>query len=390
MISNWKRLVTSLNYLENELIQLIQNDAETWRFLQEGSLDGVWYWDLEKPDQEWMSPEFWTTLGVDPNTKQHDPSEWQDIIFADDLAIAMENFHAHCANPDHSYDQIVRYRHANGSTVWIRCRGLAIRDDSGKAIRMLGAHTDLTPMKRLEENARAGWRAAENANAELKSFAFSVSHDMKAPTNTLKLLLHELRLQNEGRLDEDSQEILTMSLETITRMQGLIENVLDYTRVIGPEPVFEPVDLRHCAESAIFDLMADIAASGADVIVDDLPEVTAVASQMNALFQNLISNAIKYRRHDVAPVIRISASNDPDQDVYDINFMDNGIGIAPKNQDRIFRLFQRLHTHDDIDGAGIGLPMCQRIVLNHRGNLRVNSQIGSGATFTVSLPRSHQ
>lgn len=375
-----------LNYLEDELNQLIQNDKNTWRFLQEGSLDGVWYWDLENPDQEWMSPEFWKVLGIDPTTKRHDPAEWQDIIYADDLAVALENFKAHCADPNHPYDQVVRYRHADGSTVWIRCRGLAIRDESGKPIRMLGAHTDLTKMKRSEENACAGWRAAENANTELKSFAYSVSHDMKAPANTLKLLLNEFRLLNATGLDEESQEILKMSIDTVDRMQSLIENVLDYTRVIGTEPVFEQVDLRCCAETAMSDLRADIQTSGAKIIVGDLPQVTAVQNQMNALFQNLISNAIKYRRRDVAPIIRITASEDPQHGVYDINFIDNGIGIAPKNHERIFNLFQRLHNYDEIEGAGIGLPMCQRIVLNHRGNLKVNSQIDSGATFTVTLP----
>lgn len=139
------------NYLKNELYNLFINDISIFEFIQSGSLDGIWYWDLENIESEWMSPKFWETLGYDPKAKKHQSSEWQDIIFQDDLKIASENFVKHCDNPNHPYDQIVRYKHKNGSIVWIRCRGLAIRDENGKAIRMLGAHTDITDLKEAEK-----------------------------------------------------------------------------------------------------------------------------------------------------------------------------------------------------------------------------------------------
>ena len=132
------------HYLQDELLERLRSDNEIWDFLQQSCLDGLWYWDLEKPEHEWMSPEFWGLFGYDPNTKAHAPESWFDIIDPDDKAVALENFNRHAADPDHPYDQIVRYRHADGSTVWVRCRGLAMRDANGKAIRMLGAHSDLT------------------------------------------------------------------------------------------------------------------------------------------------------------------------------------------------------------------------------------------------------
>lgn len=138
------------NYLKKELYDLFINDVNIFEFIQSGSLDGIWYWDLENIESEWMSPKFWETLGYDPKEKMHQSSEWQNIIFQDDLKIASVNFIKHCGNPNHPYDQIVRYKHKNGSTVWIRCRGLAIRDENGKAIRMLGAHTDITDLKEAE------------------------------------------------------------------------------------------------------------------------------------------------------------------------------------------------------------------------------------------------
>lgn len=138
-------------YLKKELYDLIQKDTSIFDFIQAGSLDGIWYWDLENPQMEWMSPKFWKTLGYDPDEKKHLSSEWQDIIFQEDLKVALENAKKHFENPDHPYDQIVRYKHKNNSTVWIRCRGLAIRDKNGKVIRMLGAHMDITDLKEKEK-----------------------------------------------------------------------------------------------------------------------------------------------------------------------------------------------------------------------------------------------
>lgn len=138
------------HYLKQELYSLVRSDPKIFDFLEAGSLDGIWYWDLEKPDQEWMSPRFWETLGYDPSSKKHLASEWQDLINPDDLADAIKQSRAHCENPEIPYDQIVRYRHRKGHTVWVRCRGIAIRDQAGKPIRMLGAHNDVTALKQAE------------------------------------------------------------------------------------------------------------------------------------------------------------------------------------------------------------------------------------------------
>ena len=350
-------------------------------------MDGVWYWDLENPEFEWMSPEFWRAFGIDPAKKEHKAAEWQDIIFPEDLQLALQNFEAHCADPNHPYDQIVRYRHSDGSTVWIRCRGLAIRDGTGKPIRMLGAHTDLTQVKRSEEHARAGWRAAEAANSELQSFAYSVSHDMKAPANTLKLILNELEILTDGILDDEAMEMVTLGQQTVNRMQTLIEDVLDYTRVIGMSQPFETLLLSDVARDSVANLRADIAQTGAKVTIQSLPEIYGSATQMRLLFQNLMGNAIKFCAPDVTPQIDVFCRERRDSDLIEIIFKDNGIGIPPDKLDRIFTLFQRLHGRDEFDGTGLGLPMCQRIALNHQGNIHVTSQPGRGSEFTLCIPR---
>ncbi len=379
-------MASQKNYLQSELDALIRADDGAWSFLQKGSLDGIWYWDLEHPENEWMSPEFWRLFGVDPATKRHDPAEWQDIIFKNDLNVALANFEAHCADPDVPYDQIVRYRHADGSVVWVRCRGIAIRDAQGKPIRMLGAHNDITAVKRSEEIARQNARQAEAANADLRAFSYSVSHDLKAPTNTLKLLLNELEHEATPALDDDTKDLLALCRQTVDRMQIQVDDVLSYTRLISTNPEFSTVALADCAGRATDNLQADIQATGAQVRVGTLPEVKACRTQMSILFQNLLANAIKFCEPGSPPEIHIDCELRDER--YDITVRDNGIGIPAKDSARIFGLFQRLHTRETFDGSGIGLSMCQRIAHNHKGHIYVAANpSGQGTAFTVSLPR---
>jgi PAS domain S-box-containing protein len=140
-----------MNYLKTELYELIKRDDSIFDFIQESALDGLWYWDLENREEEWMNPKFWTTLGYDPAEMPHKAAAWQNIINPDDLKIAAINLNKHLEDPLHPYEQICRYQHKNGSIVWIKCAGIAVRDHNGKPIRMIGAHTDISEFKRQEE-----------------------------------------------------------------------------------------------------------------------------------------------------------------------------------------------------------------------------------------------
>ena len=162
------------NYLKRELFELVKADDSIFEVLQQGSLDGIWYWDIDNPESEWMSPRFWEVFGFDHRKKKHLSSEWQDLINPEDLKVALENFKKHCADPNHPYDQVVRYRHKDGSTVWVRCRGIAIRDDDGKPIRMLGAHTDITQLKRVEEELKKRTVELEKINQKLQEALDSI------------------------------------------------------------------------------------------------------------------------------------------------------------------------------------------------------------------------
>ena len=132
------------HYLKKELDELIKSDIFIFEFIESSSLDGIWYWDIENIENQWMSERFWTILGYDPKQKEHKAIEWQKLVHEDDLKQALDNLNKHLEDASSPYDQIIRYRHADGSIAWIRCRGLAIRDENGKPIRMVGTHNDLT------------------------------------------------------------------------------------------------------------------------------------------------------------------------------------------------------------------------------------------------------
>jgi len=135
-----------MNYLEEELILKVREDNIIFNFINENVLDGAWYWDLENPENEWMSPNFWTTLGYNPSEMPHKANTWQNIIHQDDFILAKENLIKHFENPEFPYDQVIRYTHKNGSTVWIRCKGICIRNKDGKPVRMLGTHVKVSAL----------------------------------------------------------------------------------------------------------------------------------------------------------------------------------------------------------------------------------------------------
>lgn len=156
------------HYLKKELYSLIKQDDDIFEFLQNGATDGMFYWDLTAPEQEWMNARFWQELGYHAHEKAHLASEWQDIINQDDLAIALDNFQKHCDDPTYPYDQEVRYTHRNGSTVWIRCRGIVIRDKHQQPVRMLGSHSNITALKESEARYQRNLKELDKAYAKIK------------------------------------------------------------------------------------------------------------------------------------------------------------------------------------------------------------------------------
>ena len=225
----------------------------------------------------------------------------------------------------------------------------------------------------------------ERSNQELERFAYVASHDLQEPLRTVTSYVQLLQLHYKGQLDSDADEFIGFAVEGAARMRALIKDMLDYSRVDTDGAAFQPADCQPVLERVLANLQTAIEESGATVTHDPMPTVMADATQLEQLFQNLIGNAIKFQG-DRPPTIHIGAERHGDRSAWLFSVRDNGIGIEIEYAERVFHLFQRLHTRDKYDGTGIGLAMCKRIVERHGGQIWVESEPGQGSTFYFTLP----
>jgi len=231
------------------------------------------------------------------------------------------------------------------------------------------------------------------SNQELESFAYVASHDLQEPLRKIQAfgsLLGQELADESG----DTKMYLDRMKSAARRMSKLIDNLLSYSRVTSKASPFEKTDLKKLAEEVIDDLDVAISESDAEVKIGRLPKIDADPFQMRQLFQNLISNGIKFRRPDKNPKITISSKPIKDENnetrEYQITIADNGIGFEQKYEDKIFNLFQRLHGRVDYKGTGIGLSICRKIVERHDGTIEARSSPGKGAKFVIKLPISQK
>jgi light-regulated signal transduction histidine kinase (bacteriophytochrome) len=213
---------------------------------------------------------------------------------------------------------------------------------------------------------------------------YVVSHDLQQPLNVVGRFLDLLAERDADGLSEVGREYLEHAISGAANLQRMMDAILRYARIDSRAQRFEQVDLDGVRDRIVDQLEEEISASGAVVTSEELPTVQADEAQMEQLFQNLLSNALKFRG-DLQPEIHISVDERPEEWV--LAFHDNGIGIDPRSANRIFLMFQRLHTQEEFPGTGIGLAVCKRIVARHGGRIWVESQPGNGATFFVALPR---
>ncbi|MEG3847885.1 ATP-binding protein [Microcoleus sp. herbarium19] len=220
------------------------------------------------------------------------------------------------------------------------------------------------------------------SNAELEQFAYVASHDLQAPLATIASYAQLLEKRYKDQLDSQAIKFIGNIVHGCTRMQNLIDDLLEYSRVGRSQKPFKLTDCNHAIKQTLANLQGAIRDTEAVVTYSDLPTVIGDISQLVQLFQNLIGNAIKYRR-DAPPAVHVTACKQEENWLFSIS--DNGIGIAPQHQERIFQIFQRLHTQREYSGTGIGLAICQKIVERHGGCIWVESEPGQGSTFYFTL-----
>jgi light-regulated signal transduction histidine kinase (bacteriophytochrome) len=226
-----------------------------------------------------------------------------------------------------------------------------------------------------------------HSNQELEQFAYVASHDLQEPLRMVASFTQLLAQRYGDKLDQDGRDFIGFAVDGATRMKQLIEDLLAYSRVTAKGRPIAVVDTRNAVSLALRNLGAAILESGAEVDCDGLPPVPADGVQIVQLFQNLVGNAVKFRTPGVPPRVHIEAGRAPDDPHrWQFRVADNGIGIEAKHFDRVFAIFQRLHTRREYPGTGIGLALCRRIVESYQGRIWVESEPGKGTAFLFTLP----
>ena len=242
---------------------------------------------------------------------------------------------------------------------------------------------ELSERQRAENRLEHYAAELERSNRELEQFAYVASHDLQEPLRMVTSYLQLLERRYGDKLDENADEFIAYAVDGAARMRTLINDLLTYSRVSTHAKPFEPTNCSKVLSHALSNLRVAIEESQATITFDDLPTVDTDATQLTQVFQNLISNAIKFHKQDIPPCVHVSA--EPGKNEWRFSVRDNGIGIAPKHTERIFLIFQRLHTREEYPGTGIGLAVCKKIVERHGGRLWVTSEPGEGSTFYFTI-----
>jgi light-regulated signal transduction histidine kinase (bacteriophytochrome) len=256
--------------------------------------------------------------------------------------------------------------------------------DGTTPVATIAQGQDITERKRAEDQMTQALVNLDRSNRDLEQFAYVASHDLQEPLRMVASFTQLLAQRYEGQLDEKAQTYIHYAVDGATRMQRLINDLLTYSRVSTQGRSFEPTDSHSVLGEALLNLSAAMEESRAIVTNDDLPTVHADATQLLQVFQNLIANAIKFRGKDT-PHVHVSAREEGGEWLFSVK--DNGIGIDAQYSDRLFVIFQRLHTRQEYPGTGIGLALCKRIVERHGGRIWFESEPGKGSTFYFALPK---
>ena len=277
---------------------------------------------------------------------------------------------------------LFRIRTADGEyRIWEYHNTLRTEGVVSPVVRAI-AH-DITERKGVEKALKKKTEELARSNEDLEQFAYVASHDLQEPLRTVTSYVQLLSKRYEGKLDSDADEFIRFAADGAIRMWKLVNDLLAYSRVGTRGKEFSPTDSQEVLAQSVDDLKVAIEENGALVTHDPLPMVMADRPQLGQLFQNLIGNAIKFRGSE-PPRIHISASRNGNGWTFSVR--DNGIGIAAEYAERIFVIFQRLHSRQEYAGTGIGLAICKKIVERHGGRIWVESEVGKGATFHFILP----
>jgi PAS domain S-box-containing protein len=272
----------------------------------------------------------------------------------------------------------------DGSTFTAQSTATVIKDRMDKLLGYQSSVFDVTEQKQAEEKLLLYAEELARSNTDLQQFAYVASHDLQEPLRMVSSYLELIERRYKDRLDDDTNTFIHYAVDGANRMQALIVGLLEFSRIKTHGQVFASVDVTAVLQGVCRNLHAQIVESEAVVHYEEMPVIQGDESQISRLFQNLLQNALKFRRDGIPPVVDIRTENTDTGQIFSVH--DNGIGIESQYYERIFNMFQRLHTREAYPGTGIGLAICKRIVERHGGKIWLESTAGAGTSFYFSIP----
>lgn len=377
LVANWVQAA-----VEKEIfIQELSETKKRFQMAVDATRDGIWDWLDVNNDLEWWSPRFYELLGYGPAEIEPTLTNFRNLLHEDDHQATFAAVNAHFER-NIPFDVEYRLKTKAHGYRWFRGKGILERDADQMPTRMIGSISDIHEKKLAEEALKKNNQDLRRSNRDLQQFAYIASHDLQEPLRIIGSFSELLARKFGGQLDDKAQRYIDHIVDGVSRMRELINSLLSYSRVGKDKLEFQALDCEALLQEVRIDLATAIEKSGAEIVCENLPLVRGIRPQLLQLFRNLISNAIKFC-DDGQPRIEIKASLDNQKYLFSVR--DNGIGFDPEFKDRIFEVFQRLHSRKQYDGTGIGLSICQRIVENHGGEIWAESSVGTGSTFFFTL-----
>ncbi len=324
------------------------------------------------------NPAFMRIYGVNPNVDPRTMSMSQFYLVDSDRQGLTEALH----RTGRIHEWHVRHRRLDGVQIWVSLSKTLLQEADG-SFTIDGLIEDITVRKEAEATLISKAEELARSNAELEEFAYIASHDLQEPLRMVSSYASLMHDRYQAVLDEPGRNFLGQLVDNAKRMQGLIRDILSFSR-LGKDIDTTEVACDEVLERILFNLGPALAESEGKVIYDGLPVVRGDQVMIGQIFQNLIGNALKFRRPEIPAMIRIEAERQGGWWAFAIH--DNGIGIPAECRDRIFQVFQRLHSRAEYSGTGIGLAICRKAVRHHGGDISVDSEVGKGSTFRFTLP----
>lgn len=369
--------IKDISYRKQAEEKLLQSE-ERYNVAVEGAAVGLWDRNL-LTDDTYYSPRYKSILGFQGSRQSEFIDEYhsfQSRIHPEDLEKHHQMLESHLNN-NTPYDIDVRLQHLDGHYIWAHLKGLVLRNFAGIPTRMAGSMDDVTRKKQAEEELIS-------SNKELERFAYMASHDLQEPLRMVASFTDLLRRRYGQKLDERAQGYIEFACSSARRMQALVTDLLEYAKVGSEAESITDIDLNITLDEVLTNLSESIVSSKAQITIQSLPTVRANPVQVHSLFQNLIGNAIKYKKSGVSPIIGISVTKAHEK--WQFCVTDNGIGMKQEYCEKIFEPFKRLHGKNEFSGTGMGLAICRRFVEDMGGKIWAESNLNQGSKILFNLP----